>query len=142
MLPDDDRQVLSLLAAVGRPELMTDERLCSCAARAKHPEVFYDLIHELAPGETTTERIALCQAAQIPCTPIVDIEDLPEDEHLRAVGMFEPHQHPTEGATRLVRSPIGWSSSPVSIRRHSPAVRSTAWKCCVTSDAPSPKSPR
>jgi crotonobetainyl-CoA:carnitine CoA-transferase CaiB-like acyl-CoA transferase len=121
MLPYDDRQVLKFLTAVGRPELMGDERFSSYAARAKNPEALYDLIHEVAPGKTTAEWIVLCEAEQIPCMPIVDIEELPQDEHLKAVGLFEPHTHPTEGATRLVRSPIGFSRSPASIRRHAPA---------------------
>jgi crotonobetainyl-CoA:carnitine CoA-transferase CaiB-like acyl-CoA transferase len=113
--------VLKFLTAVGRPELMGDERFSSYAARAKNPEALYDLIHEVAPGKTTAEWIVLCEAGQIPCMPIVDIEELPQDEHLKAVGLFEPHTHPTEGATRLVRSPIGFSRSPASIRRHAPA---------------------
>ncbi|MES2631413.1 MAG: CoA transferase [Pseudomonadota bacterium] len=120
MLPYDDRQVLSFLKAIGRPELMAHEHMCSYAARAKHPESFYDLIHQVSPGKTTGEWLALCDAAQIPSMPIVDIEDLPDDEHLAAVGMFEPHTHPTEGKTRLVRSPIGFSRSPASIRRPAP----------------------
>jgi len=121
MLPYDDRQVLKFLTAVGRPELMSDGCFSSYAARARHPEALYDLIHEVAPGRTTAQWVALCEDEQIPCMPIVDIEDLPQDEHLKAVGLFEPHEHPTEGQTRLVRSPIGFSRSPASIRRHAPA---------------------
>ena len=100
---------------------MDDEQFRSYGARAKHPEALYGLIHDVTPGKTTAEWIAVCEASQIPCMPVVDIEDLPADEHLLAVGMFEPHVHPTEGATRLVRSPIGFSRSPVSIRRHAPS---------------------
>ena len=121
ILPYDDRQVLAFLTLVDRPELMADQKLCSYAARAKHPEAFYGLIRELTPSRTTAQWIESCEAAQIPCMPIVDIEDLPDDEHLKAVGIFEPHQHPSEGATRLVRSPIGFSASPTSIRSHAPA---------------------
>ena len=121
ILPYDDRQVLAFLTIVGRAGLMQDEQFCSYAARAKYPEAFYGLIRDVTPGKTTEQWIALCETAQIPCMPIVDIEDLPDDEHLQAVGMFEPHVHPTEGATRLVRSPIGFSRSPTSIRRHAPA---------------------
>ncbi|HVQ74987.1 MAG TPA: CoA transferase, partial [Candidatus Binatia bacterium] len=37
-----------------------------------------------------------------------------------AVGMFEPHRHPTEGETILVRPPVTFSASPASIRMHAP----------------------
>jgi len=121
MLPYDDRQVLAFLKAVGREELMAHAHFQSFAARAKHPESLYDLIHEVTPNKTTDEWVAKCEAAQIPCMPVVDIENLPDDEHLRAVNLFEQHTHPTEGETRLVRSPIGFSRSPASIRRPAPA---------------------
>ncbi|MDP3619749.1 MAG: CoA transferase [Ramlibacter sp.] len=120
MLPYDDRQVRAFLKAVGREDLNDHPHFCSYAARARHPEPFYDLIHEVAPGRTSAQWLALCDEAQIPAMPIVDIEDLPQDEHLVAVGMFEPHIHPTEGSTRMVRSPIGFARSPASIRSPAP----------------------
>jgi len=120
ILPYDDRQCLSFFRAVGRPELMSDPRFCSYASRVRHPDAFYGLIRELTPGRTTAEWVALCEAGEIPCMPVLDIEDLPQDEHLKAVGMFEAHRHPSEGATTLVRPPIRFSRSPAAIRRHAP----------------------
>jgi len=52
--------------------------------------------------------------------PIIDLDDLIEDEHLKAVGMFEKHNHPTEGETLLVRSPVNYSKTPSTIRTHAP----------------------
>lgn len=43
-----------------------------------------------------------------------------EDEHLKAVGMFEQHHHPSEGKTVLVRPPVKFSKSPGAIRTHAP----------------------
>lgn len=120
ILPYDDRQCLAFLQAVGRPELMQDPRFCSFSARAKHPDDFYGFIAEVTPLKTTAEWLAVCEAAEIPCMPIVDIEDLPHDEHLQAVRMFEPHRHPTEGDTVLVRSAMRFSRTPTSIRRQAP----------------------
>ena len=40
--------------------------------------------------------------------------------HLNAVGMFEKHQHPTEGETLLVRAPVNYAKTPNSIRTHAP----------------------
>ncbi|VTU37412.1 Formyl-coenzyme A transferase [Variovorax sp. PBL-E5] len=120
ILPYDDRQCRSFFSAVGRPEVADDARFCSYAARVRHPDAFYGLIRDLTPSRTTAQWVAICEAGEIPCMPVVDIEDLPQDEHLQAVGMFEAHQHPTEGATTLVRSPIRFSRSPASIRRHAP----------------------
>jgi len=52
--------------------------------------------------------------------PVADIQTLMDDEHLKAVGMFERHHHPSEGATVLVRPPVTFSESPADIRRHAP----------------------
>ncbi len=52
--------------------------------------------------------------------PIADLDDLIEDEHLKAVGMFEKHTHPTEGETLLVRPPVNYSKTPSTIRTHAP----------------------
>ncbi|MDB5873470.1 MAG: L-carnitine dehydratase/bile acid-inducible protein [Ramlibacter sp.] len=120
LMPYDDRQCRAFFSAVGRPEVMDDPRFATFSARSKTADDFYRVIGEVALEKTTSEWVALCEAGEIPCMPIVDIEDLPQDEHLKAVGMFQPHQHPSEGETVLVRSPIGFSKTPTSIRRHAP----------------------
>ncbi|MHB1122573.1 MAG: CaiB/BaiF CoA transferase family protein [Ramlibacter sp.] len=120
VMPYDDRQCLKFFGAVGRPELMQDPRFSSFAARAKHTEAFYGFIAEVTPLRTSAEWLAMCEAEGIPAMPIVDIEDLPNDPHLRAVGMFEPHVHPSEGDTVLVRPPVRYERSPAGIRRPAP----------------------
>jgi crotonobetainyl-CoA:carnitine CoA-transferase CaiB-like acyl-CoA transferase len=120
ILPYSDRHWLKFFTAVGRPELMDDPRFCSYLARVHTIDDLYGFIAEVTPGKTTDEWLELCGEAEIPCMPIIDIEDLMADEHLKAVGMFEKHTHPTEGETILVRPPVTYSKSPGGIRRHAP----------------------
>jgi len=61
-----------------------------------------------------------CQAKEIPCAPVSDIDELLEDEHIKAVGLFERHTHPTEGETLLTGVPVSFSKSPGSIRTPAP----------------------
>ena len=42
------------------------------------------------------------------------------DEHLEAVGMFQAMDHPSEGKTIVVRSPVNFEKSPNSIRLPAP----------------------
>ena len=42
----------------------------------------------------------------IPYGRVQRMEELPDDPHLRAVGMFEQYEHPTEGRMRQVRQPV------------------------------------
>ncbi len=120
ILPYSDRHWLKFFTAVGRPELMDDPRFCSYLARVHTIDDLYGFIAEVTPEKTTDEWLELCGEAEIPCMPIIDIEDLMEDEHLKAVGMFEKHTHPTEGETILVRPPVTYSKTPGGIRRHAP----------------------
>ena len=120
MLPYSDKHWLNFFTAVGRPELMDDPRFSNYRARIGSVDDLYGFVGECTPERTTTEWVELCEEQQIPCMPIADLDDLLEDEHLNAVGMFEKHQHPTEGETLLVRSPVNYAKTPNSIRTHAP----------------------
>ena len=52
--------------------------------------------------------------------PVLGLEDLPEDAHLRAVGFFGSGEHPSEGPYRTMRRPVSFSGSRFRIRRHAP----------------------
>ena len=120
ILPYTDAQWSSFFTAVGRPELMDRPEFASYSARIHTVNELYSFVASVTPTRTTAEWVEICERGQIPCMPVVDIQALMDDEHLTAVGMFEPHHHPTEGATVLVRPPVTLSASPPAIRRHAP----------------------
>ncbi len=120
ILPYSDKQWKGFFDAVGRPELMEDPRFATYRARIGSVDDLYGFIGECTPSKTTAEWVALCEAAGIPSMPVTDIEDLMDDPHLKAVGMFETHMHPTEGETVLVRPPVKFGKSPGGIRSHAP----------------------
>ena len=120
ILPYSDKHWQAFFAAVGRPEMMAEPRFATYRARVTSVDDLYAFVASVTPEKTTAGWVALCEEAQIPCMPVVDLDDLMQDEHLRAVGMFEKHRHPSEGDTLLVRSPVRFSRSPSSIRRHAP----------------------
>ncbi len=122
ILPYNDKQWLNFFTAVGRPELMEDPRFATYSARVHTIDELYGFIASVTPEKTTAEWVELCEKAEIPSMPVVDIADLMEDEHLKAVGMFEKHHHPSEGDTVLVRPPVKFSKSPGAIRSHAPSL--------------------
>ena len=121
ILPYSDRHWSNFFTAVGRPELMDDPRFSTYRARIESVDDLYGFVGEITPTRTTQQWVALCEEAEIPCMPIIDVEDLMEDEHLKAVGMFEKHHHPSEGETVLVRPPVKYAKSPAAIRIHAPS---------------------
>ncbi len=52
--------------------------------------------------------------------PVLSLEQLPDDEHMKAVGMFGQGEHPSEGTYKTIRAPVSFSSAPFRIRRHAP----------------------
>lgn len=120
ILPYTDAQWSSFFAAVGRPELMDKPEFATYSARVHTVNELYGFVASVTPSRTTAEWVEICEQGQIPCMPVIDIQTLMDDEHLQAVGMFEAHQHPSEGDTILVRPPVTLSASPAAIRTHAP----------------------
>ena len=55
---------------------------------------------------TTGEWLSLCEQLEIPACKVRSIEDLEQDVHLRAVGLFQDVDHPNEGRIRCIAAPV------------------------------------
>lgn len=75
----------------------------------------------LRSGRTAAEWMDLLEALQIPCSPVHRLDDLPNDPHVRATGLFTAMDHPTEGRMKAVRLPVRFSRTPCEIRSPAPA---------------------
>jgi crotonobetainyl-CoA:carnitine CoA-transferase CaiB-like acyl-CoA transferase len=106
---------------IGQPDLMQrDPRFASLETRTQHAEDMGRFLAEHLPMRRSKEWIALLEEADIPCAPVNSIEDLFEDPHLNAVGLFETQAHPALGPMKVARFPIGFSRSPATIRTLAP----------------------
>jgi len=93
---------------IGRSELGADARYRG-AQRGDHQATLNELMANAMAGETTAVWLERLTAADIPATPMRRLEDLVEDEHLRATGFLSPAEHPSEGRIRVVGMPTTWS---------------------------------
>ena len=100
ILPYSDKQWLAFFTAVGRPELMERPGFATYSARVHTVDELYGFVASVTPEKTKAEWVEICEKGQIPCMPVADIQALMEDEHLKAVGMFEAHEHPSRGRHR------------------------------------------
>lgn len=122
ILPYSDRNWRDFFDFIGRPELKDDPRYGSVAERAEHVEEIYRLVADAAPAHTNAEWVAFCDRVSIPCMPVMRFEELYDDPHARAVGLFDAVEHPAAGRYRAVRRPVNFSSSPFRLRRHAPGL--------------------
>jgi crotonobetainyl-CoA:carnitine CoA-transferase CaiB-like acyl-CoA transferase len=120
ILPYSDRNWRDFFDFIGRPELKDDERFKILSVRVQHIDELYGLLEDEAVNRTTAEWVAFCDRVSIPSMPVLSLEDLPDDEHLKAVGLFGSDEHPSEGRYRTIRHPVSFSGSEFRIRRHAP----------------------
>jgi len=120
ILPYTTRHWREFFALAGRPELADDPRIADPTTRNRHVGELYALVAELVATRPTAFWLDACQRADIPAAPVNPLEALPGDPHLAAVGLFAATEHPSEGAIREMRPPVGFSATPTSLRRPAP----------------------
>lgn len=116
-----DKHWRMFLKMVGKPDLMaTDPRFKDQEQRTQHAEDMGRFLTEHMPLKTTREWLAVLKDADIPAYVVNSLDDLFDDPHLNAVGLFEEREHPTEGRVKVARFPVKFGKSPASIRRLAP----------------------
>jgi formyl-CoA transferase len=107
--------------AAGHPqigeELADDDR----AKRNANNSKLYAAMRETTKERTTAEWMAICADCDIPATPIYTLAQLLEHPQLKAVGLFQMDEHPSEGTVRYVRPATKFAGTPAAIRSHAPA---------------------
>ncbi|TDE33324.1 CaiB/BaiF CoA transferase family protein [Antarcticimicrobium sediminis] len=120
ILPYSDRNWLDFYEFVGRGEFASDPRFARLSERVQHIDILYGLIEAEAPKHSNAEWVEYCDRAKIPCMPVLSIAELPDDPHVKAVGLFSHAEHPTEGSYKMVRRPVNFAGSEFELRRHAP----------------------
>jgi crotonobetainyl-CoA:carnitine CoA-transferase CaiB-like acyl-CoA transferase len=116
-MPYNNRHWQSFFALIGRPELAEDKRFDQQAARSKHIDALYAIVAESMKTHSTTDWLERLGKADVPCGPMHSPDDLFDEPHLQAVGMFPHIQHPTEGTLRHIKVPVKFSQTPGGLQR-------------------------
>jgi crotonobetainyl-CoA:carnitine CoA-transferase CaiB-like acyl-CoA transferase len=121
LLPYTDQQWDQFFEVAGWSETISqDPRFTDFRTRAANIAALYAMVGEVTSSRTTDEWLALLKPLQIPVVKMNRLDDLFDDPHLDAVGLFERHQHPDAGPYISIRPPVRYSASPANIRRHPP----------------------
>lgn len=108
---------------IGRPDEYARNPLYhDHATRTRNYDEVYRFLAEVVKTRTSADWQRELEAQDIPWAPVHNIEDLIHDEHIEAVGLIQSMDHPSEGKVRLVRPPIKFSKTPLSIYRHVPTL--------------------
>jgi len=120
VLAVNDEQWKRLLPAIGRPELLADERFATHEARIAHVDTVYGVVSDQMKTRTTAEWRAAFNAIDVPNGPVASFQDLLADSYLNETGFFHRYVHPTEGPLRTTAVPTQFSETPGGLHRPPP----------------------
>jgi len=117
-----NRLFRSLCAAIGRPELASDERFRRHDARARNREELHDVFRAWVAERTCDEVLRALgpDGADVPVARIATPESLLDDPQLAARGMIERHAHPTLGEIVFTASPLRFTDAAPRARALAP----------------------
>jgi formyl-CoA transferase len=105
-----------LCKAMGKPELIKDERFATNKLRWQHVDELSAIINEWTGQRTKHEVQKILGDAEVPCGKILDTVELLEDPHLRQRGMIVDVEHPVRGKFSMPGCPVQLEDSPAEIR--------------------------
>jgi crotonobetainyl-CoA:carnitine CoA-transferase CaiB-like acyl-CoA transferase len=126
IMPYTDQQWPRFFELAGRSDLWERWRDTTREDRNKRIAELYAMISELTQSRTTADWMELLDAHDIPCMRVNTLEDLPSDPHLKQVGFFEQHDHPTEGRYVSLKHPVRFSQTETPLRMHPPRLGADA----------------
>jgi crotonobetainyl-CoA:carnitine CoA-transferase CaiB-like acyl-CoA transferase len=107
--------------AAGRADLIEKYSVKDRQKRNANIVALYGELPAITRLKTTAEWMDVCERLDVPATPIYALDELPDHPHLKAVGMFQRADHPTEGPVRYVRPPTRFQATPADVRRLAPS---------------------
>jgi len=117
----NDAHWKAFLALVGEPERFeTDPRFTTQSARITHIDALYGFVQDHLRTHSTAHWLRELAAHDIPVMPMMKLDDLLTDPHLRATGAWLDVAHPHEGRLRQLRPPVRMGDTPTSVRRPAP----------------------
>ena len=106
--------------AIGREDLLDDERFASNPERMVSIEALTPIMEETFRTQTTSHWVEALEKAGVPCGPIYNIEQVYADPHVQSREMAVPLEHPKSGSIRNIGVPVKLSDTPGSVRTPAP----------------------
>jgi formyl-CoA transferase len=96
----------ALCAAIGRLDLLEDERFATPQARLEHGPLVRAEIEKWTRDHDKREAMQILAGAGVPCSYVFDTLDLFTDPHLEARDFIVEVDHPDNGTVKLMRHPL------------------------------------
>ena len=118
----DEAEWQRLCEVMGQPELSSDTRFASLAARKENEAALEEIVTAWTQERTADEATQALQNAGIPAYPALDAIDMVNSPHVGARDYFVELEHPEVGTRRHMGIPWTMSRTPCEIRRPAPCL--------------------
>ncbi|MGV0963338.1 MAG: CaiB/BaiF CoA transferase family protein [Polynucleobacter sp.] len=118
----NDGQFKHLVTAGGEAHLAENPLYVNNPLRVENRKSLISLLEVMTRRKTKAEWISLLEAANVPCGPINNFEEVFDNEQVKARGVQIDVPHPTAGNMKLVGSPMRLSETPVEVRMAPPTL--------------------
>ena len=105
----------SLLRAIGREDLVGDERFNNIVARVRNARQGLAVILPWMETRTVGEIVDVFYKAKVPCGPVLGERQVNEHPQLRARGMLQEGMHPRLGTVPMPGCPMRLTESPCQV---------------------------
>jgi formyl-CoA transferase len=102
---------------IGKEHWVTDPDYATPAARLPRLKLVFAAVEAWTVTKTKFEAMDLLNQHDIPCGPILSMEELAHEPALRKTGTIVEVDHPTRGKYLTVGNPIKMSDSPTEVTR-------------------------
>ena len=118
----NDGQFKHFVTAGGEAHLASNPLYINNPIRVENRKSLIPLLEVMTRRKTKAEWIQLLEAANVPCGPINNFEEVFDNEQVKARGVQIDVPHPTAGNMKLVGSPMRLSETPVEVRMAPPTL--------------------
>jgi formyl-CoA transferase len=105
----------NLCKAMGRAELISDERFKDARERRHNVDALNAIIGEWTAQRTKHEVMRILGEAGVPCGKVLDSLELLGDPHLKERGMIAAIEHPARGRLEIPGCAVRLDDSPVEV---------------------------
>lgn len=108
---------------MGEDHWLEDPRFESDISRGDHGELVSERLAQWCAERTSEEVLSAMEEARLPAGPILSPQEVLEDPHIAAKGLFQATEYPgLDIAAPLMKTPVELSATPGEIRQRPPTL--------------------
>lgn len=108
---------------MGEPHWLEDKRFKDDISRGENSVIISERMAKWCAERTSAEALAAMEEVRLPAGPVLSPQQVLEDPHIAAKGLFQPVDYPgMEQPAPLMRTPVELSETPGEIRHRAPTL--------------------